>query len=75
MHLKCNPGDKKAEILAGLESALAAYKAGTRCSCGAPIWVIGSSQVGPVCFTCTTGETDGSQDYEIDEACDKLRAP
>ena len=71
LHLKCNPGDKEAEIIAQLQSALAAYKAGKRCSCGEPIWVIGSSQVGHMCFTCITGEADSSDDYEIDEACDK----
>jgi len=74
-HLKSNPGDKKAEVVACLQSALAAYKAGERCSCGEPIRVIGSSQVGHMCFTCITGEADCSDDYEIAEACDKLRAP
>jgi hypothetical protein len=75
MHLKSNPGDKEADVVACLQSALAAYMAGKRCSCGAPIWVIGSSQAGHMCFTCITGETDCSDDYEIDEACDKGRAP
>jgi hypothetical protein len=75
MHLKSNPGDKKAEIEAQLQSALAAYKRGKRCSCGEPIWVIGACQVGHMCFTCITGEADTDDDYEIDEACDKLGAP
>jgi hypothetical protein len=75
LHLKSNPGDKAAVIVAQLESALAAYEAGERCQCGEPIWVIGSSQVGHMCFTCITGEADCSDDYEIDEACDKLSAP
>jgi hypothetical protein len=74
-HLKSNPRDKEAEVVAQLQSVLAAYKAGERCSCGEPIWAIGSSQVGHMCFTCITGEADPSDDYEIDEACDKLRAP
>jgi hypothetical protein len=74
-HLKGNPGSKEAEVVKQLQSALAAYKAGKRCSCGEPIWVIGSSQVGHMCFTCTTGEADASDDYEIDEACDKWGAP
>jgi hypothetical protein len=26
-----------------------------------------------MCFTCITGETDPSNDYEIAEACDKFR--
>jgi len=74
-HLKHNPRDKEAEVVALLRPALAAYKAGERCSCGEPIWVAASSQVGHMCFTCITGESDPSDDYEIDEACDKLRAP
>jgi hypothetical protein len=28
-----------------------------------------------MCFTCITGSTDTSDDYEIDEACDKANAP
>jgi dihydrofolate reductase len=62
LHLKSNRGSKEAEVTAELQSALAAYKAGKRCSCGAPIWVIGSSQTGHMCFTCITGETDASDD-------------
>ena len=76
LHLKSNPGDKAEEVTAQLQSALNAYKAGRRCSqCGAPIWVLGASQVGLMCFTCITGEADPSSDYEIAEACDKLNAP
>lgn len=45
-HVKSNPGAKEAEVVEQLKSVLAAYKAGERCSCGEPIWVIGSSQVG-----------------------------
>jgi hypothetical protein len=74
-HLKSNPGDKKAEVVAQIESAVAAYNAGERCSCGEPIWVIGSSQVGHMCFTCITGEADPDHDYEIVEACDNTGAP
>jgi hypothetical protein len=76
LHLKSNPGTKAAELIAQLQSALDYYKAGRRCTqCGAPIWVLGASQVGLMCFTCITGEADPSSDYEIDEACDKLNAP
>jgi hypothetical protein len=75
-HLKSNPGEKAEEVTAQLQSALDDYKADRRCSqCGAPIWVIGASQVGLMCFTCITGEADPSSDYEIAEACDKLNAP
>jgi hypothetical protein len=33
--------------------------------------VIGSAEAGLKCFTCITGESDPSEDYEIAEACDK----
>jgi hypothetical protein len=49
--LKHNPGEKQAELTARLRSTLTAYNAGTRCACGAPIWVIGSAEVGNMCFT------------------------
>ncbi len=75
LHVKSNRGDKAAEVTAQIQRALDAYKAGERCQCGEPIWVIGSSQVGLMCFTCITGEADPSSDYEIAEACDKLNAP
>ena len=75
-HLKSNPGTKAAELTEQLQGALNDYKAGHRCTnCGAPIWVIGASQVGRMCFTCITGEARPSSDYEIAEACDKLNAP
>ena len=33
-----------------------------------PIWVAGSAIMGePVCFTCITGSTDASEDYEVRE--------
>ena len=60
----------KSEITAGLMSALEAYRNGTKCECGSPIWVIGSAWVGNKCFTCITGETPTPDDYEIDEACE-----
>jgi len=35
--------------------------------CGAPIWAVGSAITGTnMCFTCTTGEADDSEDYEIE---------
>lgn len=75
MFLKDNRGEKAADVTARLQSALDAYKAGARCHCGEPIWVIGSAEAGRDCFTCITGEADPSGDYEIAEACDKPRAP
>ena len=38
---------------------------GVTCECGNPLWVIGSAISGKACFTCITGETDPSEDYEI----------
>ncbi len=39
---------------------------GATCHCGNPIWIIGSAIAGKSCFTCITGEADGSDDYEIE---------
>jgi hypothetical protein len=74
-HVKSNPGDKESQVIAQLERALKDYQAGVRCSCGEPIWVIGSSQTGNMCFTCITGEAVPDCDYEIEQACDKVNAP
>jgi hypothetical protein len=71
LHLKSNPVYKEADLTLRLRETLEEYKAGVRCSCGTPIWVIGSVEVGHMCFKCITGSTDSSEDYEIDEACDK----
>ena len=57
-HLKANRGETAEALTARLESALEAYQAGKRCSCGEPIWVIGSAEAGHACFTCITGEAD-----------------
>ena len=46
-----------------------AFRSGLKCKCGQPIWVIGSAEVGFGCFTCITGETYSSGDYELEEAC------
>lgn len=74
LHLKSNRGTDRADLVARLKETLEEYKAGTGCSvCGSPIWVIGSAEVGHMCFTCITGEADPSEDYEIAEACDKRR--
>jgi len=74
LHLKSNPGEKARDVEARLQSALADYRAGRGCQlCGAPIWVIGSAEVGLMCFTCITGEAYPSEDYEIAEACENSR--
>ena len=56
------------ELIAALRESLAAKKNGARCMiCGAPIWAAGSAITGTnMCFTCTTGEADDSEDYEIE---------
>ena len=69
--VKNNPGEKAAEVTQRLQATLAAHKAGKLCACGEPIWVIGSAEVGHMYFTCITGPTDHSVDYEIAEACDE----
>jgi len=71
LFLRSNRGETAAAVTARLEFALNAYEAGERCSCGEPIWVIGSAEAGHACFTCITGEAHPSSDYEIAEACGK----
>ena len=66
--LAANSGSKRSELTARLKETLADFRAGARCSCGAPIRVIGSAEVGNACFTCITGEAYPNEDYEIAEA-------
>jgi hypothetical protein len=34
----------------------------SRCQCGQPVWrMVGQG----LCFSCTTGESDASEDYEL----------
>jgi hypothetical protein len=67
MHVKRNPDENLDKFRARLRGCVADALAGARCHCGEPIWVIGSTVVGHSCFTCITGETDPSEEYEIDE--------
>jgi hypothetical protein len=69
LYLKNNPGSDRKEVTARLKDTLEEAKAGARCLCGAPIWVIGSAEAGLRCFTCITGEASPDGDYEIKEAC------
>lgn len=68
MVMKNNKGYHKKELVKTLRETLAAKKNGARCMvCGAPIWAAGSAITGSnLCFTCTTGEADDSEDYEIE---------
>ncbi len=66
--VKNNKDTNRKELIASLRESLAAKKNGARCrSCGAPIWAAGSGVTGTyLCCTCTTGEADDSEDYEIE---------
>jgi len=67
-HLKNNPSENGKDLRKRLNSALADYKKRIKCSCGNDIWVIGSASVGNSCFTCITGESYPTDDYEIESA-------
>ena len=71
LHLKSNLLENKNDLEKRLKSALNDYKSGVKCSCGNDIWVIGSAYVGNSCFTCLTGESEPTDDYEIDSAINK----
>ncbi|MDP2301974.1 MAG: hypothetical protein Q8N03_06085 [Ignavibacteria bacterium] len=71
LHLKNNPTENKADLERRLLSALKDYKNRVKCSCGNDIWVIGSASVGNSCFTCITGESSPTDDYEIEDAIKK----
>lgn len=68
MVMKNNKNHRKKELVKALKESLAAKKNGARCTvCGAPIWAAGSAITGSsLCFTCTTGEADDNEDYEIE---------
>ena len=59
--VKNNRDANRRELIAALRESLTAKKS------GAPIWAAGSGVTGTcLCFTCTTGEADDSEDYEIE---------
>lgn len=67
--MKNNKGQyQRGELIKSLRESLEAKKKGATCLvCGAPIWAAGSAITGTnMCFTCTTGEADDSEDYEIE---------
>ena len=68
MVMKNNKGYHRKELIRDLEDTLKAKRDGAVCMlCGAPIWAAGSAITGTyLCFTCTTGEADDSDDYEIE---------
>lgn len=67
IHLRHNRDDTREDITSRLQSALENHRRGVRCSCGHPIWVIGSAVTEISCFTCLTGEARPDGDFEIDE--------
>lgn len=62
---------KASEVRQALKTAFKSYKNGKRCNCGNDIWVIGSAFVGNSCFTCITGESYPTDDYELKGAVNK----
>ena len=70
-HLENNPSEDEKDLRNRLKSALADCQNGVKCSCGNDIWVIGSAFAGNSCFSCITGESYPTDDYEIDSAVKK----
>lgn len=68
LHLKYNLTENKLDLKKRLEKAFKDYQNGIKCPCGNDIWVIGSASAGNGCFTCITGESMPTDDYEIDSA-------
>jgi hypothetical protein len=68
LFLKANPADSRRNVVARLDDAIAAHHDGKRCNCGQPLWIVGSAEAGYGCFTCITGESTPTNDYEIDDA-------
>lgn len=68
MVMKNNKVYKRKELLRTLQETLQDKRNGAKCIiCGQPIWAAGSAITGTyMCFTCTTGEADDSEDYEIE---------
>lgn len=69
-HLKNNPSEKrtKEDLRVKLKKTIKAKAHGAACiSCGKKdIWAAGSVLVeSKMCFSCITGETDDSEDYEV----------
>ena len=69
--MRSNPKSSERKVKNNLLRALNDFESGVHCACGNDLWVIGSSFSGNGCFSCITGETDSSQDFEIDKALPK----
>ena len=68
LHAEANRDENERAFRQRLKEAVEAKRAGQLCECGEPIWAIGSAAAHYACFTCITGESDPSNDYEIDAA-------
>lgn len=68
LQIKDDSSVNKAQLEQTLNRALKDYQNGVKCHCGNDIWVIGSAFFGNSCFTCITGESTPTDDYEIDSA-------
>lgn len=66
LHLINNPSTDEAELRSKLDNTLQEFNAGIKCHCGNPIWVIGSASLGNGCYSCLTGESLPTDNYEID---------
>lgn len=67
-HIATNKDTDINELTTLLEDAVKRKQSGGKCSCcNQPIWALGSAVSGfEGCFTCITGETDDSVDYEVE---------
>ena len=65
-HKQLNPDTDLVDLKASLLYFKSLRDSGELCQCGNPIWIVGSAIVGKGCFTCITGETDTSEDFEIE---------
>ena len=61
-----NPHLNAKQLTTALEKFRTRKIKGELCDCGESIWIIGSALTGKGCFTCITGETDKTDDYEIE---------
>lgn len=68
MTVENNKDLNRNELIESLKATLDAKKNGAKCcQCGSPIWAAGSAITGmDMCFTCTTLESDDSEDYEVE---------
>jgi len=65
-HKTSNPNSDIVELKKDLLYFRQLKEEGEKCKCENPIWALGSAISGKGCFTCITGDTDSSNDYEIE---------